>query len=223
MTIERCSVIFDLDGTLVDSSPGIISSLNAAFEATGIKPIREPSPSMIGPPLRETLLHLSPSPENAIIDQLSATFKAHYDSIGFQGTRPFLGANEMLLGLRDANITLYVATNKRQVPTSLILDALHWSSLFAQSCSPDSFSPPARDKAEILTKLIAVQNHSPLKYLYVGDRIDDFYAAKQVGIPFALADWGFDGDDAALSSDAIRLRSPDAGFILNQFTEQFQS
>jgi len=211
------AVLFDLDGTLVDSSIGVLSSLAAAFENSGRVPTKPFSCELIGPPLRETLCLISGDSDPIILDQLAADFKAHYDTTGFQETSPFPGVGKMLQSLADAKIPLHIATNKRQRPTSQILDALGWTSLFDLVLSPDSFNPALPSKAVILTKLLVEANLDAKDCLYIGDRLDDYNAALETGIPFALAEWGFEGDDSGFPADTIRLKTPDAGHLLSGF------
>jgi phosphoglycolate phosphatase len=123
----------------------------------------------------------------------------------------------MLQSLADAKIPLHIATNKRQRPTSQILDALGWTSLFDLVLSPDSFNPALPSKAVILTKLLVEANLDAKDCLYIGDRLDDYNAALETGIPFALAEWGFEGDDSGFPADTIRLKTPDAGHLLSGF------
>lgn len=207
------NIIFDLDGTLVDSSSGILSSLSAAFETCGISPCQQLTTDLIGPPLAETICRLVPGADDTTIESLIAHFKENYDTTGFRDTIPYSGVHDMLEGLLSKNAKLYIATNKRMIPTIKILAALQWSGLFNLVLSPDSFSPSLSTKSNILSKLLITKNLSTQECIYVGDRLDDYNAAKEVGIQFALAEWGFEGDDTRFPSDAFRIKTPDANVI----------
>ena len=211
----KSTIIFDLDGTLVDSSAGIIASLDSAFTAISLEPELPLIPSLIGPPLRETLLLLSPKSNLMLIDQLTAAFKDHYDSTGFQQTHPFPGVTEMLQELTASGLTLHIATNKRQQPTAKILEALDWNHFFDKVLSPDSFSPPLLRKAGVLAQLINDANIKARDCLYLGDRLDDYHAAQENNISFVLAEWGFEGNGTVLSNETIRFRSPSPYHFLN--------
>jgi len=214
------SFIFDLDGTLVDSSSGILTSLSFAFAALNISPASALSSSLIGPPLNDTFQLLSPESDTKTLDKLIFKFKDHYDTSGFQQTNPFPGVEQMLLSLADADISLHIATNKRQRPTSQITEALGWTTLFEQVLSPDSFSPALPSKAAILTKLLVEANLDAKDCLYIGDRLDDYNAALEVGISFALAEWGFESDKADFPPDIIRMQYPDGRQLMTLFTER---
>ena len=75
-------IVFDLDGTLIDSAPAILASFRAAFVHTGIAPAVAIDESVIGPPLTETLQLLSGSDDPALIGRLAEAFKASYDGAG---------------------------------------------------------------------------------------------------------------------------------------------
>ena len=72
-------ILFDLDGTLIDSAPAILASFREAFAQTGIAPVRSIDESIIGPPLLETLQLLSGSQDAALTGRLADAFKASYD------------------------------------------------------------------------------------------------------------------------------------------------
>ena len=96
-------ILFDLDGTLIDSAPAILASFQAAFAASGVTPVRPISNDIIGPPLTETLQLLAGSTDATLIARLSEAFKASYDSSGYQAgfaaARQLLAAHPQLQAL----------------------------------------------------------------------------------------------------------------------------
>ncbi len=134
-------ILFDLDGTLIDSAPAILASFREAFARSGIAPARAIDASVIGPPLAETLELLSGSADPALLGRLAEAFKASYDSEGYQATAAFAGVGELLADLAGAGLTLSIATNKRLHPTRLILDHLGWTGHFAHVYALDLFTP----------------------------------------------------------------------------------
>lgn len=207
------AVIFDLDGTLVDSAPGILASFAGAFSDYGVAPNRPLTPALIGPPLRETMAYLCDGDDPALLDRLTAAFKAHYDTEGYRQTRPFEGVDDMLSGLDNAGLGLYIATNKRALPTGLILRHLGWDGLFQQIYSLDSFTPALPHKTALLGRLLAAAGLSAADGVYVGDRVEDRDAAHANGLRFAWALWGF-GDAAGADDDGLRLAVPDPAPLL---------
>ena len=124
------TVIFDLDGTLIDSAPSILAGLNVAFRKSGLLPVLPLSESLVGPPLRETLRKLIDDQVNADLDILVSDFKRYYDSEGFKKSLPYPGVQELLNQLTQLNVSIYLATNKRLEPTLTIIDYLGWELLF---------------------------------------------------------------------------------------------
>lgn len=184
-------IIFDLDGTLIDSSASILASFSASFRALGRKPVRPLTSDIIGPPLKETLTVLSGTNDPVLLDELVAAFKSYYDTEGYRQTAVFPGVAEMLSELSGRALPIYIATNKRIVPTILVIEHLGWFGYFTEICALDSVSPPLIDKSELLVSIL--EKHSLIDgcTLYIGDRLDDEVMAGVAKIPFAYAGWGY--------------------------------
>lgn len=212
------AVIFDLDGTLVDSAPGILVSLGQAFAACGLEPSAPLTPALIGPPLRETLAKLCGGGcDAALLDRLVTTFKRHYDSQGYRETQAFPGVEAMLRTLTAAGLALHIATNKRALPTRLILDHLGWAGLFDYVYALDRFVPAPPHKAALLARLLTDAGLAAGQCAYVGDRAQDQHAARANQLRFFWAAWGFgaEKDAKAIGADAITLDNPDARRLLS--------
>ena len=184
-------ILFDLDGTLIDSAPAILASFQAAFAASGVTPVRPISNDIIGPPLTETLQLLAGSTDATLIAHLSEAFKASYDSSGYRATTAYAGVSELLHELAGAGYSLSIATNKRLHPTRLILDFLGWQRCFAHVYALDLFTPRLPDKASMLQRLISDQGIPPATAVYIGDRAEDGLAATANQLPFIAATWGY--------------------------------
>ena len=110
------AILFDLDGTLVDSAPSILASLGSAFADCGLQPKAPLTSTLIGPPLRETLARLcGEAGDGATLDRLTAAFKHHYDSAGYRETQPFAGIEAMLRTLAKAAIWYKAAEHRSAV------------------------------------------------------------------------------------------------------------
>jgi phosphoglycolate phosphatase len=120
-------IVFDLDGTLIDSAPSILASMQAAFDGVGLVPCAALTPALIGPPLVQTLRALLPegAGEQAL-PALVEGFKRHYDAIGYQQTTVYPGVQDMLQALVHMPLRLHIATNKRIAPTRRIVEHLGW-------------------------------------------------------------------------------------------------
>ena len=115
-------IIFDLDGTLIDSSDSILDSFSSAFKDCDIDLKRPLTESVIGPPLKVTLSLLSGTNDHAKLELLAKKFKANYDSFGYLNTKVYPGVSKMLDSLMRYNIVMYIATNKRILPTLKIIN-----------------------------------------------------------------------------------------------------
>lgn len=184
-------IIFDLDGTLIDSAPAILATFRAVFEGAGRQPVRPIDESIIGPPLLETLALLSCSQDREVLTDLAARFAAIYDTTGLFRTTAYAGIDAMLRQLAEAGLQLHIATNKRIFPTRKILAHLGWSDLFQHVYALDLFEPRLPDKATMIQRLMSDQELPGDRAIYVGDREEDGLAAQRNGLPFLAATWGY--------------------------------
>ena len=200
------TLIFDLDGTLIDSSKSILAGFVGAFEREGILPAVPPSPDIIGPPLKETLALLAGNTDPALVDRLAEGFKLYYDTEGYKATTVFDGIHNTLAELSRCNRSMHIATNKRLNPTLKIIEHLGWEKHFGKIRALDAWSPPVRNKSEMIGRLLAEENISPNTAIYIGDREEDYVAARANGLPFALATWGYGG--APEIENSLKLTVP---------------
>lgn len=187
------SVIFDLDGTLIDSAPSILTSMRHAFEQQGVKPLRPLNEDLIGPPLPDTLRSLTAEQHHHKLPSIFETFKAHYDAEGYKSARVYQGVEAMLQQLSAQGLPLHIATNKRIAPTRLILAHLGWQHWFKGVYALDYFQPALKAKALVIEQICNIENQSPQHSLLVGDRAEDAEAASANAMPFILAQWGYGG------------------------------
>lgn len=188
---ESQQVIFDLDGTLVDSSASVLNCFQKAFNTCGMVPIRPLTPDIIGPPLMETFTLLTGTSDVAVLCPLADAFKMSYDTQGYQLTQVFPGVPDLLRELADSGRPLFIATNKRLLPTQRILEHLGWTSFFQRVYALDAFKPPLKGKSELLARILSDNKFVPTKTLYIGDRHEDAEAADYNGMLFAFAAWGY--------------------------------
>jgi len=193
-------ILFDLDGTLIDSAPAILASFRQAFADTGTPAVRPIDPEIIGPPLMETLALLSGSADAVLLDRLAEAFKASYDTTGYQATAAYEGVGEMLARLRQAGLRLHIATNKRIHPTRLILAHLGWQDRFDSVYALDAVEPRLPHKAAMIGRLLADRAIARADAVYVGDRSEDGESADANGLRFVAATWGY----GSLSPDEMR-------------------
>ena len=186
------TVIFDFDGTLIDSAPSIIAGLELAFKKLGLLPSIHLNASIIGPPLEETLYKLIGDQVNVDLGVLVSNFKDYYDAEGFKTSKPYPGIEELLNQLGQLNIVLYLATNKRLEPTLKIVDYLGWTTFFNKVYTIDMVAgAPFVNKSSMIQALIRAELIESANTIYVGDRMEDFHASSANGLRTILVNWGY--------------------------------
>lgn len=164
---------------------------------------------LIGPPLAETLAHISGSDDPALIRMLTESFKAHYDRDGVAGTPAYPGVAQMLGRLLTEDAVLHIATNKRLSATLAILDHLGWRRHFDSVYALDMVEPRLPGKAQLLQKQLAELGLPPQQACYIGDKHEDGQAAAASGLRFHYAAWGYgDLSPTDLPSDWHWLQQP---------------
>ena len=190
------AVLFDLDGTLTDSRPGILRSTRHAFERLGEargRPIPLPEDSelgwMVGPPLRDSFLKLAGA-EN--VETLMEFYRERYRPIGIFENRVYDGVPAALESLRALGIRLFVATSKNQRDARTILEHFGLASYFLGIHGARDDGGHS-DKTELIGHLLG---HEGLeagrdRIAMIGDRKFDAIGARGVGIAAIGALWGY--------------------------------
>lgn len=184
-------VIFDFDGTLVDSAPAILDCFRNVLSERGIAPRLPVDSRLIGPPLMETMGRLSGIVDPDELRQLVNDFKRHYDSEGVYSTVVYVGIHEMLDELCRRGYRLHIATNKRQLPTDLILTHLKLSHIFDSVYAIDSATPPYMSKAAMMRSQLEELAVPSSQSCYIGDKKEDGIAADANHVLFYAAGWGY--------------------------------
>jgi len=187
----RLGVIFDLDGTLVDTLDDITSSLNAAFASLGLPPRpRERVRALIGEGLRNLLRRASGIEDHDVIAALVSRYREVYPGRLLENTRLYPGIDRMLDALVEIRIPFCVLSNKPDEFTFPICRAL---------LSPWPFLQCVGSVEELLRKphpgvalsLADRMNCSPANVLFVGDSSTDVETARNAGMASAAVSWGY--------------------------------
>lgn len=208
-----CSVLLDLDGTLIDSYPGISASCLAALRALGHEPdetldIR----NIIGPPI-EDIMHvlLLPYGDDRVGEAVTA-YRQHYGESGFLGSEPYPGIGQSLEDMKRAGLRIYLATSKRAMFASRILDHLKFAPYF--DGIHGSVPGGALDhKPELLAHVLSEHGLSPAHSLMVGDRRYDISGAHAVGMRGLGVLWGYGTRDELETAGADRLVASPADLV----------
>jgi len=184
-------VVFDLDGTLVDSRQDLADSTNAVLESFGAPPLPlDRVVMMVGEGARILVQRaLAAAGLDADLDDALGRFHAHYRTRLLATTRPYPGIDDMLE--QTAGVaTLAVLTNKPLAPSQLLLEAFGWSPLFLSVIGGDSAFGRKPDPSG-LQHLMALADATPESTLLVGDSMVDVETARRAGAGICVAQYGF--------------------------------
>jgi len=185
------NVIFDLDGTLIDSAPGILNSIEKALNKHKKKLAYPLQTTLIGPPLKTTFQYILNTQNTKIIDPIIKTFTTYYDTTGYKNCKLYPGILQILKTLKQNKHNIFIVTNKRFNPTQKILKRLKVEKFFKKIYTPDMLPPLVFTKKELIAKLVLDFKINVEEAVYVGDRHEDSCAANENNIQFILADWGY--------------------------------
>ncbi|QCQ98731.1 HAD-IA family hydrolase [Brevundimonas sp. SGAir0440] len=193
--LEGWTIAFDLDGTLVDSAPDLIGTLNRMLVEEGLPPVpMESAATLIGSGARALLVYgfgAAGAPvERAKSDELFERFLVDYAAHIADGSQPFEGVVETLERLSERGAILVVATNKRSDLSELLLGKLDLTRHFAAIVGPDRVSARKPSGAH-LKEAVVIAGGDPERAIMVGDAAPDADAAKDAGMPCILTTFGF--------------------------------
>jgi phosphoglycolate phosphatase len=189
------TVVFDLDGTLVDTAPDLINALNFVLGREGLPPVPlQSARNMIGAGARK-LIERGLELEGRFagvedISRLTSDFIDHYAAHIADASRPFDGLESALDELEALGYRFAVCTNKLEWLSKLLLDRLGLSSRFAAICGADTFGVSKPDPA-ILQQTIARAGGQLSSALMVGDAGPDIGVARRAGIPVIGVAFGY--------------------------------
>jgi len=183
------AVIFDFDGTIVDSMPDILACMKEAYAKEGVFDAK-PEQKHIGPPLMECLKNITPKLDVSVLEKVCGNFKNEYDNSDYPRTTVYPGVKETIEFLKAEDAKLYLVTNKRYIPTLRMLDAFKVKE-FISVVSPDIKSGELMNKTEMLAYLLKKEKIKPENAVYVGDSVTDIISAHANGIKAVAVTYGY--------------------------------
>lgn len=189
------ALVFDLDGTLVDSLPGIAMSLNRALLAAGLATHSEEKVRTFIGDGAEMLVKRAVGIEVHRAEEVLAMFREAYATDWKAGTVPYAGIAEMLHALKEADISLAVLSNKPHAFTVEIVDAL-FPGVFAYVIGQRAGIPHKPDPAG-LHLLLSEAGWGAGEVRMIGDSVMDIQTARAAGVGDVAVTWGYH-DRAAL-------------------------
>ena len=188
-------IVFDLDGTLVDTAPDLVATLNAIFVGEGLRAMPfDAVRAMIGggarPMIERGLTAQGQLFDSEDVDRLYAAYIDHYAAHIADQSRPFPGVDAALDALSERGCRFAVCTNKLEWLSLRLLDALGLSARFDAVCGQDTFGVQKPDP-EVLYKTIAKARGSADRAIMVGDSATDIATARAADVPVIAVDFGY--------------------------------
>jgi phosphoglycolate phosphatase len=207
-------IVFDLDGTLVDTAPDLISTLNFVLGGESLPPMAyEDARRLIGGGARRmverALLVQGHEPPANEVDRMYRAFIEHYAAHIADRSRPFPQLDSVLKRLAAGGFRLAVCTNKLAWMAERLLDTLNLSRHFAAICGPDTFGVQKPDP-QMLRLTIRRVGGEPQQAIMVGDSGTDVRTARAANVPIIAVDFGY-------SEVPIATLHPDR--LISSFTE----
>lgn len=205
MTRPYTAVLFDLDGTIVDSAPGITASLAKTLADLG-EPIQTPAELLrwVGPPIMDSFRDLGGFDPAESLKALEI-YRGHYLSEGVFDAAVYDGVPDVLRAISQSNLPLSLATSKPETPATLVLEhygLAHYFDELTGASDDEKRSKKADVIAEALRRLAA--NGADLERpIMIGDRIHDVEGAAANGIPTIFVTWGYGAPEEAAGAVAV--------------------
>jgi 2-phosphoglycolate phosphatase, prokaryotic len=193
--MTTATIVFDLDGTLVDTAPDLIASLNHTITAAGLEPVGyEDITHLVGQGAKvmiERAFRLREVPlDEGELPALLDRFIGHYLDHMPGESQPFPGLVAALDRLRAASYRLAVCTNKMEKLAVPLIEKLGLTSRFAAIAGGDTFAVRKPDGGHIIST-VEKAGGNPANAVMVGDSINDVLAAKNAGIPSIAVPFGY--------------------------------
>ena len=189
-------VIFDLDGTLIDSATTILKSLREACVCSGIKADDNLFlTTLIGPPVEQTVKKLFPDIDDEKCQEITKAFRSIYNNCGHKDTFLYTGIDQMLKNLKAQGKKIFLCTNKPIIPTNILLTNLKIKEFFDKVLTRDFLLNIKLSKMEMIRIVLKEQEAD---CIMVGDCISDIQAAHENGIKGIAVDWGYEKDKKGL-------------------------
>lgn len=205
------TIVFDPDGTLVDTAPDLTNALNDVLTRRGLEPVAiEAIRGAVSHGARVMIEEaLASAGARGDVDRMLAEFLVHYEANIARESRPYPGALAALDRLAAHGATLAICTNKRERLSRLLLQELGIEHYFSALAGRDTF-PVAKPDPGHLTGVIALARGDPSRSVMIGDGDVDLRAAHAASIPAILVSFGY----GACPADGVA-----PGAVIDHFDE----
>ena len=183
--------LFDLDGTLIDSAPGIEASFYIAYLKVYNTACPKNITTFIGPPVDQVLTTVNGETNLEIINRFVDAFKQHYDTEGYKKSKLYDNVELVLEVLLKNKLNIFIATNKRVKPTKLILEYLSIGKYFNEIYCPDMDELKFKNKTDLISHILKTNSLLFNETIMIGDTIHDGLAAYENKLDFAFVEYGY--------------------------------
>ena len=183
------AIIFDFDGTLVNSETAIYQCFQHITHELAPDRIDYAKKVLIGPPLEETAKEILGEDKLHLTEIFVKKFIQLHDNEIILHTKPYPNALYVLKKLHEKNISMAIATNKRKAPTIKLTNYFQWQSYFKVIECSDSIIKK-RNKSLMIKEIIQIDPHFK-NGLFVGDTVNDGKAASENNLKFIKANYGY--------------------------------
>jgi phosphoglycolate phosphatase len=207
------TIVFDLDGTLIDTAPDLVATLNIILTREGLPPLAyEAARNLVGGGAKAMIARgleaqgrPCPPPR---LEELFADFIAYYSEHLTERSQPFPGVAYALDALSERGYQFAVCTNKIERLSTDLLKHHDLAERFVAICGPDTFGIEKPDP-EILRRTVTRAGGTLERAIMIGDSIVDIHTARAAGVPVIAVDFGYSerpvaefGPDRTISSFA---------------------
>ena len=184
------AILFDVDGTLLDTSEGIIKSVEYTVDNLNLRPLsEEEKKSFIGPKIFDSLKNVYPELSESEVKDAAKIFRDRYSTVDLLKAKPYDGITELLKKLKKNNYLVGIATYKREDYALGIVR--HFGIAEYCDCIEGSDFDGKLTKQDIINKCIDKLNTDKSKILMVGDTDNDKIGAENAGVDFLAVTFGF--------------------------------
>ena len=199
------TVLFDLDGTLTDSGPGIINCIQHALRELGHDP---PAADLlrwcIGPPLDGSFARLMATEDPALVAQAITHYRSRFSTVGYMENTVYDGVLDALRYVRALGYRTFVTTSKPEVYARKIVEHFAMGGLF-DGVYGSELDGVRSDKGDLIAHVIGAEGLSPTGTIMVGDREHDVIGARKCGLACIGVSYGYGGADELRASGAADL------------------
>ena len=204
--MQKVHIIWDLDGTLIDSEQEVLDALIRSVRGVGLTEKEQKAPFRVGPTVDKIL---EAAFDDSVLTvqkkkEIIAAFRNNYDNCGFNNTPAFEGIENILA---DNKFVHHIITNKPDLATNRIIEKLGWKKYFASIITPYSLIKSSADKRKTKAELFAtcIANYPEDQFVGVGDMETDANAAIANKIPAIGVLWGTGTRDELESCGCSKL------------------